>query len=88
MNCECITKTEAGLAKLLAARAGDNVKVTCQGQGLAIVGNSMIGILNIEFRATGSKPGYRTGKGKSVPVRANFCPFCGAPTAQKAGEES
>jgi len=83
MNCECIKETEAGLAEHLKKSAGDDVKATCQGRGLAIIGKSMISILNIEFRVTGSKPGYRTAKGKAVSVSVNFCPFCGAPAEQK-----
>lgn len=58
MNCDCINKINAQLAK----------------EGLA---------LSVSYRMPNFEPFLNvqtvklTGKGKSTPVAASFCPFCG-----------
>lgn len=77
MNCDCIKRTEESLCEFLKAEAGDDVKAECIGTAFQITETSMIDILNIDFRITGSGKGYKSEKGKLMPVRCNYCPFCG-----------
>lgn len=83
MNCNCIGEIENRLAERMKPQAGETARATCMGSALFLVENSMEAGLNIAFRITGTKPGFKSEKGKEMGVKANYCPFCGKSTAMK-----
>jgi hypothetical protein len=79
MKCDCIDRVEKELAEKFANDLGvEHVTAECQSSGFSIQGNTMIVVFKSDFRIRAEAKGFR--RGKSVPVIAAFCPFCGTPT--------
>ncbi|MBS0352483.1 MAG: hypothetical protein JSR83_01085 [Proteobacteria bacterium] len=82
MQCDCITDLEKRLADHMKPQAGETASAKCLGSALFLGEKSLESGLNIAFRITGDKRGFTSEKGKEMPVKANYCPFCGKPTAK------
>lgn len=86
MNCNCISDIEKRLANHMKPQAGETASASCAGSALFIKDGFAESGLNIAFRVTGDKRGFTSLKGKEVPVKANYCPFCGKSMTKKAEE--
>jgi hypothetical protein len=70
MKCECVARVEKELAAKFAKDLNidvEQVTAECQSAGFTVQDNTL--------------KGYR--RGKTVPMIAAFCPFCGSPTGVK-----
>ncbi len=78
MSCDCVKDLEGKLAEHMRPKAGETVKATCMATGIAITPDlGLEAVFNIPFRICGDKKGFTSLKGREMPVRANYCPFCG-----------
>lgn len=74
MNCNCIGETEKMVAEKIAEKIGAPVEAKCEAIGFSI--GSGIGLVHLtNFKVTSEAKGWK--RGKSIPVQASFCPFCG-----------
>lgn len=88
MNCNCITDIETRLASHMKPQAGETARASCAGAALFIIGGDAVYGLNIAFRITGDKKGFTSLRGKEVPVKANYCPFCGKSMTKNEEEKA
>ena len=78
MNCGCIGDIEKQVAEMMSEKIGAIPDVKCEAIGFSI-GND-VGLVHLtNFKVTAEKQGWK--KGKSIPVRASYCPFCGKPVS-------
>lgn len=81
MNCTCINDLELKLAKKYSGELGADATAECQASGFTI-GMSVSVIHKTDFKITADVPGFK--RGKTVPVIASFCPFCGKSARESA----
>jgi hypothetical protein len=84
MKCECVARVEKELAAKFAKDLNidvEQVTAECQSAGFTVQDNTLTVALRSDFRITADAKGYR--RGKTVPMIAAFCPFCGSPTGVK-----
>lgn len=75
MTCKCVSELTAKLTDHFKEEAGDDVDVTCM--GTAVLGDTCESKLFVPFRIKGSRPGYKSAKGKTTHMFFSYCPFCG-----------
>ena len=75
MKCNCINDIEKKLAEKYTAELGVEANVECQATGFTLIGNSFDLAHRTDYKITAQIKGYT--KGKTMPVFANYCPFCG-----------
>lgn len=86
MNCNCIDELQTKIMDLVQQKIKAPINdVTCMGSSF-VLSNPPYMALTIPFSVRADAPGYRSKTGKTVPVHASFCPFCGvsAKPASKA----
>lgn len=77
MNCECIDDLQVKIKDLMQPKIKAPIKEV-KPTGLAFVmSDTPYTALTIPFSVKADAPGYRSEKGKEVPVHVSFCPFCG-----------
>lgn len=81
MNCTCINDLEKKLAAKYSAELGTSASAECRAAGFSF-GKSLMVIHKTEFKITANAPCYK--RGKSIPVIASYCPFCGTSTKEQA----
>lgn len=75
MKCTCIGDIEKKLADKLSADLSVPAKVECQNTAF-LFGTAKVELAHTtQFKITAQAKGYV--KGKTMPVTANYCPFCG-----------
>lgn len=75
MKCNCIVDIEKKLNEKYTAELGVEVKVECQNIAFTLIGNAFNQIHFTNYKVTAPVKGFA--KGMTMPVHANFCPFCG-----------
>lgn len=74
LNCTCITDLEKTVAETMTEQIGAPATAKCESIGFTF--GKAIGIVHLtNFKVTAEKKGWA--RGKSVPMHASFCPFCG-----------
>jgi len=78
VNCDCLQQVLKNVTERMecADRAGPGAKVEC-GASAITFGEKLESRLYIPFNVAGPNVGYRSSKGKEIPVFCTFCPFCG-----------
>jgi len=77
MNCNCVEDLQIKIKDLVHKKINAPInEVTCLGSSF-VLSNPPYMALAIPFSVRADAPGYRSQKGKLVPVHASFCPFCG-----------
>lgn len=72
--CECISNIEKMVAAKMSEQIGAPAEAKCEAVGFSFGGE--VGLLHLtNFKVTSEKRGWS--KGKSIPVQASYCPFCG-----------
>lgn len=74
MNCTCINDLEKRLAAKYTDELGAPASAECQAAGFTF-GTNVSVIHKTDFKITANAAGFK--RGKSIPVIASFCPFCG-----------
>lgn len=85
LQCECISSIEKTVAAKISEQIGAPAKAECEAVGFSM--GKEIGLLHLtNFRVTSEKRGWT--RGKSIPVQASYCPFCGqaAVTPREKGD--
>lgn len=86
MKCECLGDIEKKLAEKYTAELGVNASVECQAIGFTLIENSFDLAHRTDFKITAPIKGYI--KGKTMPVFANYCPFCGKSVKDNAATKA
>lgn len=78
MSCDCLEKVTADVARLASdpKKAGAGATAECASVAMCF-GTKVSLDLYIPFNVKGPNVGYRSQKGKEIPVFATYCPFCG-----------
>ncbi|WP_340529490.1 hypothetical protein [Cupriavidus necator] len=84
LSCECISNIEKLVAETISEKIGAPAEARCEAVGFSLGGE--VGLLHLtNFKVTSEKKGWA--KGKSIPVQASYCPFCGVASDQRAKGE-
>ena len=86
MNCNCIDELQTKIKDLMQPKIKGSIKEVRPTSLSYVMADPPYTALAIPFTVKADAPGYRSEKGKEVPVHASFCPFCGvsAKPASKA----
>jgi len=82
MQCNCLEDVIKNVTKHMSVpdKAGAGAKVECAAVAIGLTNDlDMQQRIYIPFRVTGTNLGFRSQKGKEVPVYCTYCPFCGKP---------
>ncbi|MDF3837100.1 hypothetical protein P3W85_29715 [Cupriavidus basilensis] len=81
LTCTCITDIEAKVAETMTKKIGSPATAKCESIGFTF--GKACGIVHLtNFKVTAEKKGWT--RGKSIPMQASFCPFCGKATKEAA----
>lgn len=84
MNCTCVKDMEDKLRDFLTPKIkGPIEKIECGNIAFSITDAGMVMNVYTPFNVKADAPGYRSANGKSWPVHASFCPFCGTKTGNQ-----
>lgn len=78
MQCKCLEEVIKNVLEMVQkpGAAGPTAKVECAGSAITF-GETLDQRVYVPFRVTADKTGYRSAKGKEIPVFATYCPWCG-----------
>lgn len=78
MQCDCLEQVTKNVTERMQQddRAGVGAKAECGAVAITF-GKTLESRLYIPFNVTGPNVGYRSKKGKELPVFCTYCPFCG-----------
>ncbi|EEG08205.1 hypothetical protein [Pseudogulbenkiania ferrooxidans] len=85
MNCTCLQDLEKRLAAKFSEDLGVSAKAECQNEAFMLEGNTMKLAHVTNYKITASAKGFV--KGKTVPVTASYCPFCGKSVKTQPAEK-